>query len=67
MVREHHFQQLPVEALRARLDLAEIEARLEVEIVGASAVLEVEVDQAGRRLAALAAVEQHHRASAPPA
>ena len=61
MVREHHFQQLPVEALRPRLDLAEIEARLEVEIVGAGAVLEIEVDQAGRRLAALAAVEQHHR------
>ena len=61
MMRQHHLQQLPVEALRARLDLAEIEARLEVEIVGAGAVLEVEIDQAGRRLAARAAVEQQHR------
>ena len=53
MMRQHHLEQLPVEALRPRLDLAEIEARLEVEIVGAGAVLEIEVDQAGRRLAAL--------------
>ena len=40
----------------------EIEPRLEVEIVGAGAVLEIEIDQAGRALPALAAVEQHHRA-----
>ena len=47
MVRQHHFQQLPVEPLRPRLDLAEIETRLEIEIVGAGAVLEIEIDQAG--------------------
>ena len=43
-----------------RLDLAEIEARLDVEIIGAGAVLEIEIDQAGRGLAARAAVEQQH-------
>ena len=52
-MRQHHLQQLPVEPLRPRLDLAEIEPRLEIEIVGAGAVLEIEIDQAGRRLAAL--------------
>jgi hypothetical protein len=48
MLREHDFEQLPVEPLRPRLDLAEIETRLDVEIIGAGAVLEVEVDEAGR-------------------
>ena len=51
-MRQHDFEQLPVEPLRPRLDFAEIEARLEIEIVGAGAVLEIEIDQAGRRLAA---------------
>ena len=64
MLRNHDFEQLPVEPLRTRLDLAEIEARLDIEIVGAGAVLEVEIDQAGRGLALGAAVEQQHARSA---
>jgi hypothetical protein len=35
MLRHHHLEQLPVEAIRARLDLVEVEARLEVEVVAA--------------------------------
>ena len=50
MAAKHDLEQLPVEPLRPRLDLVEVEARLEVEIVGAGAVLEIEIDQAGRRL-----------------
>ena len=49
-MRQHDFEQLPIEPLRTRLDLAEIEARLDVEIIGAGAVLEIEIDQAGRGL-----------------
>ena len=60
MLRQHDFEQLPVEALRARLDFIQIEPRLDVEIIGASAVLEIEIDQAGRVFAARAAVEQQH-------
>ena len=48
MMRQHDFEQLPVQPLRARLDLAKIEARLDVEVIGAGAMLEIEVDQAGR-------------------
>jgi len=47
VVREHHFQELPIETLGSPLDLAEIETRLEVEVVSAGAVLEIEIDQAG--------------------
>ena len=47
VVRQHHFQQLAVEAFRSPFDLAEIEPRLEIEIVSAGAVLEIEIDQAG--------------------
>ena len=54
MMRQHDFEQLPIEPLRARLDLAEIEARLDVEIIGAGAVLEIEVDETGRGLSARA-------------
>ena len=61
MMRQHDFEQLPVETLRTRLDFAEIEARLDIEIVGACAVLKIEIDQAGRGLAARAAIEQQHR------
>ena len=50
MIRQHDLEQLAVEPVRARLDLGEVEPRLEVEIVGAGAVLEIEIDQAGRRL-----------------
>jgi hypothetical protein len=46
MVRQHHLKQLPIQALRPMLDLVEIEPRLEVEIVGAGAVLKVEVHEA---------------------
>ena len=48
MLRQHHVEQLPVEALRLVLDLGDVEARLEVEIFGAGALLEIEVDHAGR-------------------
>src|SRR6516164_4365897 len=61
VVRQHHFQKLAVEPLGSPLDLAEIKTRLEVKIVRAGAVLEIEVDQACGGLPALAAVEQHHR------
>ena len=50
MMRQHDFEQLPIEPLRTRLDLAEIEARLDVEIIGAGAVLEIEIDETGRGL-----------------
>ena len=61
MMRQHDFEKLPVEPLRPRLDLLEIQPRLEIEIVGAGAVLEIEIDQAGGGAAALAAVEQQQR------
>ena len=61
MLRHHHFEQLAVEPLGPRLDLAQIEPRLDVEIIGAGAVLKVEVDQAGGAFAARAAVQQQHR------
>ena len=61
MLRHHHLEQLPVEPIRARLDLVEVEARLEVEIVAARAVLEIEVDQAGVGLGSVLALEQQHR------
>ena len=48
MLRQHHVEQLPVEALRLVLDLGNVEARLEVEIFGAGALLEIEVDDACR-------------------
>ena len=63
VIGQHDFQELAVEALRARLDLVEVEARLEVEVVGAGAVLEIEVDEAGGRprLHVAAAQEEHRR------
>ena len=61
MMRQHDFEQLPVQPLRARLDLAKIEAGLDVEVIGAGAMLEVEVDQASRGFRARAAVEEKHR------
>ena len=48
MLGEHDVEQLAVESLRLVLDLGDVEARLEVEIFGAGALLEVEVDDAGR-------------------
>jgi hypothetical protein len=42
MIREHHFQQLPVETIRTRLDLRQVETRLKIEIVGDRAMLKVE-------------------------
>jgi hypothetical protein len=62
MIREHHFQQLPVETIRTRLDFRKVETRLKIEIVGDRAMLKVEVDEAGRGLRARAtAVKQDHR------
>ena len=60
VLRQHDLEQLPVEAFRARLNFIQIEPRLDVEIIGAGAVLEIEIDQAGRVFAARAAVEQQH-------
>jgi hypothetical protein len=60
VVRQHDLQELPVEPLRPRLYLLEIEPRLEIEIVGAGAMLEIEIHQTGRGFPALAAVEQQH-------
>ena len=47
MLGQHHVEQLAVEALRLVLDLGDVEARLEIEIFGAGALLEIEVDHAG--------------------
>jgi hypothetical protein len=58
MMREHHFEQMPVEPLRARLDLAQIEAGLDIEIVGDRAVLEIEIDQTGRGASARRALQE---------
>ena len=49
MLGQHHVEQLPIEAFRLVLDFGDVEARLEVEILGAGALLEVEIDDAGRR------------------
>ena len=57
----HHLQQLLVEAVRPRLDLRQVETRLEVEIIGAGAVLQIEVDETGRGAAARAARQQQQR------
>ena len=48
MMRQHHFQQLAVEPLRPMLDLAELEPRLQVEIIGAGTVLKIEIDETRR-------------------
>ena len=61
VVRQHDLQKLPVEPLRPRLDFLQVEPRLEIEIIGAGAVLEIEIDQAGAGPAARSAVEQQHR------
>ena len=61
MLRHHDFEQLPVEPFRARLDFAQVQPRLDIEIVGTGAVLKIEIDKAGRGFAAGAAVEQQHR------
>ena len=61
MLGEHHVEQLPVEALRSWLDFPEVEARLEIEIVGAGAVLEVEIDQASLDAAARPALSRASR------
>ena len=44
-MRQHHLEQLPVETLRPRLDLSEVETRLQVQIVGAGAVLKIKIDE----------------------
>jgi len=59
-MRQHDFEELAVEPLRTGLDLAEIETGLDVEIVGAGPVLEIEIDEAGRGLSAGAAVKQKY-------
>ena len=59
MIRQHDLEQLPVETIRPRLDFRQIQARLEIEIVGHRAVLEIQIDQAGGRFAALAAAFEH--------
>ena len=61
MLREHHAEELPIEALRSRFDFSKVEARLEVEVVGAGTVLEIKIDEASFDAAARPAVEQSHR------
>jgi len=41
MVREHHLKQLPIEPVRPRLDFGQVQARLEVEIIGGRAILKI--------------------------
>ena len=51
MFRQHDIKQLPVQALRLVLDFGDVEARLEVEIFRAGALLEIEIDDTGRSAA----------------
>ena len=46
MMRNHAFEQLPIKALRVRFDLLQIQARFDIQIVSAGAMVEVEVDEA---------------------
>ncbi len=48
MARQHDVEQLAVETLGRVLDFLDIEARFDIEIFGAGAKLEIEVDDAGR-------------------
>ena len=59
MIREHDLEQLPVESVRPRLDLRQVQARLEVEIVGRRTVLEIQIEQTGGGLGARAAAVEH--------
>ena len=61
MAAEHDLEELQVEPLGMRADLVEVEPRLEVEIVGAGAVLEVEIDEAGRVRILRRRLAQEHR------
>ena len=49
------------EALLSWFDFPKVEARLEIKVVGAGAVLEIEIDKARLDAAARTAVEQSHR------
>ena len=61
VLRHHHLEQLPVEPVRPRLDLVEVEARFEVEIVGSTSHAGNR-DRPGRsRLVPVLALEQQHR------
>src|SRR4051795_13061289 len=60
MLREHYFEQLPIEAVGPRLALGGGEARLEIEVVAARAVLEIEIDQTSAGLLAAVSLEQQH-------
>jgi len=59
VIRQHDLEQLPVETIRPRLDFSQVQPRFEVEIVGHRAVLEIQIDQASGRFAALAAAFEH--------
>src|SRR5450631_280299 len=41
VIREHDLEQLPVETIRPRFDFRQVKARLEIEIVGHRAILEI--------------------------
>ena len=43
MMRQHDFEQLAVKPLGAMLDLSEIEPGFEIEVIGASAMLEIKI------------------------
>jgi len=55
MLRQHDFGHIAGRAAPAPVRFAEIEPRLDVEIIGTGAVLEIEIDQTGLGLAARAA------------
>ena len=62
VIREHDLEQLPVEPVRPRLDFRQVQAWLEIEIVGHRAILEIQIEQTGGRFhARTAAVEHQHR------
>ena len=61
VIRDHDIEQLLIEAVGTRLDFVEIEPRLEIEIIGAGAVLEIEIHEARRRAAARPVREQQQR------
>jgi hypothetical protein len=61
VMRQHDFEKLAVKPFRSWLDFFQVQPRFDIEIVGAGAVLEIEIDQADGGADALAAVEQQQR------
>ena len=46
MTRYHAFEQLPIKALGVRFDLRQIQARFDIQIVSAGAMIKIEVNEA---------------------